>query len=191
MALFFFAVLTLNLRNSSFLLSCLSKHSALEITLPNYSFYFLLSFSQFTGLLLLTLIMSSWLNFHHSCKILSLLLLNWSYLVDFNFYINNANCPFAIAFLSLLDTFDLAQLVSFLTHTAAITVDLLITHVLLLIFCLTSDLMTPCIEEIYRIYWWKCQWRHVVISWATDNCVRGCEISLNVINSYSQHGTIR
>ena len=47
---------------------------------------------------------------------------------DFNFHVNNSNCPSAISFLSLLDTFDLTQLVSFPTHTAGNTLDLLITR---------------------------------------------------------------
>jgi hypothetical protein len=46
---------------------------------------------------------------------------------DFNFHVNNANCP-AISFLSLLDTFDLAQLVSFRIHTAGNTLDFRITR---------------------------------------------------------------
>ena len=47
---------------------------------------------------------------------------------DFNFHVNNSNCPSANSFLSLIDTVDLTQLVSFPTHTAGNTLDLLITH---------------------------------------------------------------
>src|SRR5207244_8768092 len=35
---------------------------------------------------------------------------------DFNFHVDNANCPHATSFLTLLETFGLSQLVSFPTH---------------------------------------------------------------------------
>ena len=47
---------------------------------------------------------------------------------DFNFHVDDPNSPSGYSFLSLLDTFGLSQLVSFPTHTAGHTLDLLITR---------------------------------------------------------------
>src|SRR3954463_4317229 len=47
---------------------------------------------------------------------------------DFNFHVDDPNSSSGSSFLSLLDTFGLSQLVSFPTHTAGNTLDLLITR---------------------------------------------------------------
>src|SRR5437867_4988637 len=47
---------------------------------------------------------------------------------DFNFHVDDPNSPSGSSFLTLLDTFGLSQLVSFPTHTAGYTLDLLITR---------------------------------------------------------------
>src|ERR1051325_3099843 len=60
---------------------------------------------------------------------------------DFNFHVDDSQCPSATYFLDLLDAFGLSQLVSFPTHDSGHTLDLLITRTASTIF---SDIKFTC-----------------------------------------------
>src|SRR3989441_2981141 len=89
---------------------------------------------------------------------------------DFNFHVDDPNSPSGSSFLTLLDTFGLSQLVSFPTHTAGHTLDLLITrssstlfsdidyacpslsdhHAILFVFSVPSHSRLPRITKLIR-----------------------------------------
>ena len=70
---------------------------------------------------------------------------------DFNFHVDNPSCPSVFPFLTLLETFNLTQHVSFPTHVSGHTLDLLITKSSSKLIS-DTDFTIPSLSDHYAIF---------------------------------------